>query len=81
MSVISQVFRLPDRDLPDLVGGIFGGVDVGGGGWLVIGNHFYKIPPRPPIMAIIAREQPRPHLGKPIENRRLGQQLRNMLRR
>ena len=80
MSVISQVFRLPDRDLPDLVGQIFGGVDVGGGGWLVIGNHFYKIPPRPPIMAIIARAAA-PHLGKPIENRKLGQQLRNMLRR
>jgi hypothetical protein len=63
---------------PDLVGELLGGVAVGGGGWLGIGNHFYPIPPRPLAMAIIARAAA-PHLGSRIENRELGQQLRDML--
>jgi hypothetical protein len=62
------------------VAGALGGVQalVGGGGWLVIGNQFYKIPPRPAVRAIIARAvAPRP--GAPVESRELGEHLRNML--
>jgi YVTN family beta-propeller protein len=75
VSVISSVFSW---QWPDLVGELLGGVAAGGSGWLVIGNHFYKIPPHPVAMAIIARATA-PHLRSPIENRELGQQLRNML--
>lgn len=75
VSVISNVFSWRR---PDLVGELLGGVAAGGGGWLVIGNHFYKIPPHPLAMAIIARAAA-PHLGSRIENRELGEQLRNML--
>jgi len=75
VSVISNVFSWR---WPDLVGELLGGVAVGGGGWLVIGDHFYKIPPRPLAMAIIARAAA-PHLGSRIENRELAEQLRNLL--
>ncbi len=80
VSVISNTpsWKWPGH-LPDLVGGLIGGVAGDGGGWLVIGNHFYKIPPRPFAVEMIARAAA-PHLGKPIENRKLGQQLRNMAR-
>ena len=81
VSVLSNVpsWQWPGH-LPDLVGDLFGGAASDGGGWLVIGGHFYPIPPRPLAMALIARAAA-PHVGKPIENRRLSQQLRNMLRR
>jgi hypothetical protein len=74
VSVISNVFSWR---WPDLVGELLGGVAAGGGGWPVIGNHFYKIPPHPLAMAIIARAAA-PHLGSRIENRELAEQLRNM---
>ena len=67
-------------DVPDLVGDILGGVAGDGGGWLIIGNHFYKIPPRPLAVVRIARAIA-PYLGKPIENRDLAKQLRNTLNR
>jgi hypothetical protein len=76
VSVISNVFSSQQPD--DLVGELLGGVAAGGGGWLVIGNHFYKIPPHPLAAAIIARAAA-PHLRSPIENHELAQQLRNML--
>jgi YVTN family beta-propeller protein len=78
VSVIAQVFAPPPGNLPDLVGKVFGGAAAGGGGWLVIGNHFYKIPPRSPLLVRIARVAA-PHLGRPIENRKLGEQLRKTL--
>jgi hypothetical protein len=51
-----------------------------GGGWLVIGNHFCKIPPRPLAAELIARAAA-PYVGEPIENRELAQQLRKTLSR
>ena len=81
VSVISNVFKpLPPSHLPDLVGKLIGGAAADGGGWLVIGNHGYPIPPYPIAMAAIARAAA-PYLGQPIENPELGKQLRNMRRR
>ena len=68
----------PDlSDLPELVGKLVGGAAGDGGGWLVIGNHAYPIPPRPPALLAIARAAA-PYLGSPIENREVGAQLRRM---
>lgn len=68
----------PDfSDLPELVGKLVGGAAGDGGGWLVIGNHAYPIPPRPLAMLAIARAAA-PYLGSPIENRQVGAQLRKM---
>ena len=78
-NTVSVIANVPSWRWPDyLVGELLGGVAAGGGGWLVIGNHFYKIPPHPLAMAIIARAAA-PHLRSPIENRELGEQLRKML--
>jgi YVTN family beta-propeller protein len=78
-NTVSVIADAPSWRWPDyLVGELLGGVAAGGGGWLVIGNHFYKIPPHPLAMAIIARAAA-PHLRSPIENRELGEQLREML--
>ena len=78
-NTVSVIADVPSWRWPDyLVGELFGGVAAGGGGWLVIGNHFYKIPPHPLAMAIILRAAA-PHLRSPIENRELGEQLRKML--
>jgi len=77
VSVISRVFKKPSIDA-DLVGKVFGGADVGAGGFIVIGNHFYKIPPHSPLLTNIARAAA-PRLGRAIVNRRLGRELRNVL--
>ena len=78
-NTVSVIANVPSWRWPDyLVGELLGGVAAGGGGWLVIGNHFYKIPPNPLAVAIIARAAA-PHLRSPIENRELSQQLRKML--
>ncbi|KUI41237.1 hypothetical protein AU197_01485 [Mycobacterium sp. IS-1590] len=77
VSVIGRTFRWDASRLPDLVGQLMGGAGSDGGGWLVIGNRFYKIPPRPPAVLAIARAAP--YLGEPVENRKLGQQLRKGL--
>lgn len=65
-------------DLPDLVGKLIGGAAAGGNGWLVIGDHFYPIPPREPALQAIARTLA-PHVGKPVQNHELGQRLRRTL--
>ncbi len=65
-------------DLPDLVGKLIGGAAAGGNGWLVIGDHFYPIPPREPALQAIARALA-PHVGKPVQNHELGQRLRRTL--
>jgi YVTN family beta-propeller protein len=65
-------------DLLDLVGKLFGGAAAGGGGWLVIGDHFIPIPPREPVLQAIARALA-PHVGKPVQNHELGQRLRRTL--
>ena len=64
-------------DEPNLVGQLFGGVAVDGGGWLVVGGHFIPIPPRSPIMPMLLRTAGR-YLGQAIENRELGEQLRTL---
>lgn len=79
VSVIAQL-HVPAGgvDLPDLVGKLIGGAAAGGNGWLVIGDHFYPIPPREPALQAIARALA-PHLGKPVQNHELGQRLRRTL--
>ncbi|SHU94200.1 YVTN family beta-propeller repeat protein [Mycobacteroides abscessus subsp. abscessus] len=79
VSVLAQL-HLPagGLDLPDLVGKLFGGAAAGGGGWLVIGDHFIPIPPREPVLQAIARALA-PHVGKPVQNHELGQRLRRTL--
>jgi YVTN family beta-propeller protein len=79
VSVLAQLHVTPaDLDLPDLVGKLFGGAAAGGGGWLVIGDHFIPIPPREPVLQAIARALA-PHVGKPVQNHELGQRLRRTL--
>lgn len=79
VSVIAQLHTLPGGiDLPDLVGKLIGGAAAGGNGWLVIGDHFYPIPPREPVLQAIARALS-PHVGKPVQNHELGQRLRRTL--
>jgi YVTN family beta-propeller protein len=63
---------------PDLFGGLLGGVDRDGGGWLVIGNKFIPIPPRSPFLSVVARAAA-PHLDQAIENPELGDHLRHLL--
>jgi hypothetical protein len=64
-------------DETDLVWELFGGVAVDAGGWLVVGGHFIPIPPRSPIMPMLLRTAGR-YLGHAIENRELGEQLRQL---
>ncbi len=81
VSVLKQVPPplLPQGTWPDdLVGKLIGGLAQGGGGWLVVGAHAYKIPPRPLAVAAIARAAA-PYLSAPIENAGVSEQLRNML--
>lgn len=81
VSVIGKVFKLEGWHPPDLVGQTVGGVDVGGGGWIIVGNHFYKVPPRDPVfssvLTALARVSTR-FSGKPVENRGLAAKLRKM---
>lgn len=79
VSVIAQL-HVPAGgfDLPDLVGKLIGGAAAGGNGWLVIGDHFFPIPPREPALQAIARTLA-PHVGKPVQNHELGQRLRRTL--
>ncbi len=79
VSVIAQLHVTPaDLHLPDLVGKLVSGAASGGNGWLVIGDHFYPIPPREPALQAIARALA-PHVGKPVQNHELGQRLRRTL--
>jgi hypothetical protein len=39
--------------IPDLVGQIFGGVSVDGGGFILVGHKIIKIPPRGPAFALV----------------------------
>ncbi|MFL0174211.1 hypothetical protein [Mycobacterium sp. SMC-13] len=79
VSVIAQLHVTPaDLHLPDLVGKLIGGAASGGNGWLVIGDHFYPIPPREPALQAVARALA-PHVGKPVQNHELGQRLRRTL--
>ena len=80
VSVIGETLALRPDDLPDLVGDLLGGVAGDGGGWLIVGNHFYTIPPRPLAVARLARVIA-PFLGRPIEDRKLGEHLRKALNR
>ena len=38
---------------PPVIGQIFGGVAVDGGGWIFIGGHFHPVPPRGPEVVIL----------------------------
>jgi DNA-binding beta-propeller fold protein YncE len=76
-AVAVQPHRASDRHDPDLVGRLFGGADRGGDGWLVIGDHFIHIPPRSPVMLIIA-EAVRPYLGRAVEDPELAERLRQI---
>jgi len=82
VSVLAPLTQaVPSSRLPALVGELLGGVANDGDGWLVIGDHFYKIPPRPvTAVAAIARTAA-PCLGRPIDNPKLGEQLRDSLAR
>lgn len=42
-----------DLHFEGLIAQLFGGVDVGGGGWVFIGGKFIKIPPRGPIWELL----------------------------
>jgi YVTN family beta-propeller protein len=78
-NTVSVIGNGPPRwqgKLPQLVGELVGGVASGGGGWLVIGNHFYKVPPH--ALAGVAQAAAA-HLHDPIEDRELGEQLRTTL--
>ena len=82
----SQPRRVPPRSPapiddwhpPDLIGELLGGVIAEGGGWFVIGNHFIPIPPRSPLVSIIARAVA-PYLGRAVENPKLGDDVRHLL--
>jgi hypothetical protein len=74
---VSKVISQWHGKLPKLVGELLGGVASGGGGYLVIGGHFYKIPPRPLAVETIARAVA-PHVGAPISNHGLGQKIHNL---
>jgi YVTN family beta-propeller protein len=63
---------------PDLFGELLGAVIRDGGGWFVIGNHFIPIPPRSPLISIIARAVA-PDLGRAIANPKLARHIRNLL--
>jgi hypothetical protein len=69
--------RLHSWNVPDLVGRLFGGAAVDGGGWLVIGDHFIPIPPRSPVLSIMLRAAAA-YLGGTVENPELGRQLRDL---
>jgi YVTN family beta-propeller protein len=77
VSVLAKTYKWDPPHLPDMVGHLIGGVANGGGGWLIIGDHCYKIPPRPLALFTIARAAA-PFLSKPIVNRKLGEQLRKL---
>ena len=62
---------------PMLVGKVVGGVGGDGGGWLIIGGHFYKIPPRP-LRTVIAKAIA-PFVGSPVNNPALGRQVQKGL--
>ena len=57
---------------------LLGGVIADGGEWFVIGNHFIPIPPRSPLVSIIARAVA-PYLGRAVENPKLGDDVRHLL--
>lgn len=40
-------------DIPSLVGEIFGGIAVDGGGFILIGGKIHRVPPRGPILALL----------------------------
>ena len=64
----------------ELMADLFGAVSVGGGGWVVIGKHFYPVPPRPLEITAFARAVA-PLLGQPIENPELAEQFRVLANR
>ncbi len=45
---------IPAEPVPQAGPGIlFGGVDVGGGGWVIVGGRVIKVPPREPVLALL----------------------------
>ena len=81
VTVLAQLHSVVGNpDLPDLVGKLFGGAAAGGGGWLVIGDHFIPIPPRPEVLQALVHALGT-QLGTPIKNHELGQRLRRSLAR
>jgi hypothetical protein len=61
---------------PDLVGRMLGPGGSDAGFLLLVGNHLYRIPPRPLALAMIAEA---PFLGDPIENPELVDQIRRLV--
>jgi hypothetical protein len=57
---------------------LLGAIARDGGGWLVIGDHFIPIPPRSPLIAIIAQAAA-PHFDRAITNPILSATIRTEL--
>jgi len=76
-SVAVQLAPLPRWRPPEQIAKLLGDIIADGGGWIVIGDRFVPIPPRSPAIPLIARAA-LPYLGQAIENRQLGNQLRDM---
>lgn len=76
LEIVSEVVTLPHPGRDYLVGKLFGGVAVDGGGWIVVGNHIFKVPPRPGDAAAFV-DAIAPFLGHSIENPEIGARLRD----
>jgi hypothetical protein len=59
----------------ELIGKMFGGAAVDGGGWVVIGNTVIPIPPRSPVMEALVQVAIR-YMDRATENPELAEQLR-----
>jgi YVTN family beta-propeller protein len=79
-NTISVISTEPEYTSPSqgLTGALIGAIDRDGGGWLVIGNKFIPIPPRSPVLSIIA-EAAAAHVGNAIENVDMADQIRQLL--
>jgi len=77
VNVAVQPTLVFNRHPPNLIRELLGGLDRDGGTGLVIGNHFIPIPPRSPVMSIIAQAAA-PYLARAIESPELGEHIRTL---
>jgi hypothetical protein len=76
-TVIALPVPLRRSRLPELIGKMFGGAAVDGGGWIVIGNTVIPIPLRSPVMTTLVGVA-MPFVDRAIEAPELAEQLRNL---